>query len=114
MKKKKTLHNDQNLGVAAGYVHDLVALRGVRPGSVGLQGRPTTDCSWFRGYAWTIAVCAHCSMHLVRASQSSCRNEILGFLINGNGEYLNRSLPQHFDVHKMFQLYQAKCLLFYK
>ncbi|KAK9902627.1 hypothetical protein WJX75_000490 [Coccomyxa subellipsoidea] len=47
-----------------GYVHDLVALRGVRSGSVGLQGRPTTDCSWFRGYAWTIAVCAHCSMHL--------------------------------------------------
>ncbi len=52
-------------GAAAGYVHDLVALRQIRPHSVSLQGRPTAEYSWFKGYAWTIAVCANCGTHLV-------------------------------------------------
>lgn len=52
--------------MGAGYVHDLVALRQIRPDSVSLQGHPTAEYSWFRGYAWTIAVCSHCGAHLVR------------------------------------------------
>lgn len=51
----------------AGYVHDLVALRAVRGGCLALQGPPTTEHSWFPFYAWTIACCATCGAHLVRA-----------------------------------------------
>lgn len=29
-----------------------------------LQGRPSTQYSWFPGYAWTIAVCSACGEHL--------------------------------------------------
>jgi hypothetical protein len=31
---------------------------------IGLQGRPSTQDSWFPGYAWTIAYCARCYSHL--------------------------------------------------
>ncbi len=46
---------------AHGYVHDMLTVRTVR--GLGVQGRPTTQDSWFPGYAWTIAHCAHCYAH---------------------------------------------------
>ena len=27
-------------------------------------GSPTTEASWFKGYAWTFAICGQCQMHL--------------------------------------------------
>ena len=27
-------------------------------------GEPTTEASWFPGYAWTFAICTHCHEHL--------------------------------------------------
>lgn len=33
------------------------------PGAL-VTGSPTTDASWFAGYAWTFAVCAQCHNHL--------------------------------------------------
>lgn len=53
----------------SGYVHDLVALRRVRPECIALQGRPTAEHCWFRGYAWSIAVCSRCGTHLVSGPQ---------------------------------------------
>ena len=29
-----------------------------------LQGIPSTECSWFPGYAWQIAGCSRCHTHL--------------------------------------------------
>jgi cereblon len=46
---------------AHGYVHDMLTVRAVR--GLGVQGRPTTQDSWFPGYAWTIAHCARCYAH---------------------------------------------------
>lgn len=28
------------------------------------EGQPTSDHSWFRGYAWSYALCGHCGRHL--------------------------------------------------
>jgi hypothetical protein len=36
----------------------------VAAGNVWLQGRPTTEWSWFEGYSWQICVCATCGEHL--------------------------------------------------
>ncbi|KAF8069542.1 Crbn [Scenedesmus sp. PABB004] len=49
---------------AHGYVHELVTLCRVAPGSVMLEGRPETAHSWFPGFAWTIAHCGACGAHL--------------------------------------------------
>lgn len=33
------------------------------PGAV-IHGEPTTDFTWFEGYAWQYCLCAHCLVHL--------------------------------------------------
>ncbi|KAG7305086.1 hypothetical protein JYU34_010546 [Plutella xylostella] len=48
-----------NLG---GFMHDIVTVS--RAQGLRLQGRPTEECSWFPGYAWSIALCRQCSQHL--------------------------------------------------
>ncbi|GBG00324.1 hypothetical protein Rsub_13032 [Raphidocelis subcapitata] len=47
-----------------GHVHDLVTFKSVTPRAVTLHGQPTAEFSWFPGYTWQIAVCAHCGEHL--------------------------------------------------
>ena len=49
-----------------GYVHDMITLH--RATNATYEGEPETEHSWFPGYAWTIAYCAGCTSHLVRAS----------------------------------------------
>ena len=46
-----------------GFVHDMVTLGGTV--NVMPHGRPETLNSWFPGYAWTLAYCRSCSLHLV-------------------------------------------------
>ncbi len=45
-----------------GLLHEIVTVgraRGLR-----IEGPPTTDFSWFSGYAWEIAYCEACQSHL--------------------------------------------------
>ncbi|MEE8409255.1 MAG: cereblon family protein [Myxococcota bacterium] len=45
-----------------GMLHEIITVgraRGLR-----LEGPPTTDFSWFPGYAWEIAFCEACESHL--------------------------------------------------
>ena len=46
----------------SGYVYRIACFR-TAPGCVG-AGAWSTFYSWFRGYAWQIACCGACSMHL--------------------------------------------------
>ncbi|GAB5032748.1 protein cereblon [Nannochloropsis oceanica] len=54
----------------AGIVHQTLTLRELLKGAdvgeeaVALEGEPERDNSWFKGYAWTIAYCWRCSLHL--------------------------------------------------
>ena len=45
-----------------GYLHEIVTLR--RAENLFATGRPSTEFTWFPGYAWEIAWCGRCSEHL--------------------------------------------------
>ncbi|XP_054276612.1 protein cereblon [Macrosteles quadrilineatus] len=45
-----------------GYLHETITLYKVK--SIYAVGLPSTEFSWFPGYAWTIAKCNHCNHHL--------------------------------------------------
>ncbi|CAB4017201.1 partial [Paramuricea clavata] len=45
-----------------GYVHETVTFHKAK--GLRLRGPPSTEHSWFPGYAWTIAECEHCGNHM--------------------------------------------------
>ncbi|XP_071082193.1 protein cereblon-like [Haliotis cracherodii] len=45
-----------------GHVHETLTVYKIQ--NLGLIGRPSTEHSWFPGYAWTIVECKHCSSHM--------------------------------------------------
>ena len=45
-----------------GYVHETLTLYKVR--NVLYIGKPSTEYSWFPGYAWQICQCSYCDSHL--------------------------------------------------
>ncbi|KAL3085173.1 hypothetical protein niasHS_010242 [Heterodera schachtii] len=45
-----------------GFVHDLFTIKKVS--GILLNGQPSTEFSWFPGYAWTVMQCATCGHHL--------------------------------------------------
>ncbi|XP_061407724.1 protein cereblon [Lethenteron reissneri] len=45
-----------------GYVHETLTVH--KASSLNLIGRPSTEYSWFPGYAWTIAQCRDCGSHM--------------------------------------------------
>ncbi|KAG6542344.1 hypothetical protein Mapa_016270 [Marchantia paleacea] len=47
---------------AEGYVQETLTLS--RAWGLMLRGRPDTTNSWFPGYAWTIAYCSQCELHM--------------------------------------------------
>jgi len=48
-----------------GFIHQTLTLRTlVRDARVVLDGQPESRDSWFAGYAWQIAYCAVCGLHL--------------------------------------------------
>lgn len=50
---------------AHGFVHQTLTLRELlSPERVVLDGQPESRDSWFGGYAWQIAYCARCMLHL--------------------------------------------------
>lgn len=51
-----------------GFIHQTLTLRTLlrerEPGRIYLEGRPEGKDSWFAGYAWQIAYCGGCGLHL--------------------------------------------------
>lgn len=45
-----------------GYIHEMLTVG--RVSNLALQGRPSTENSWFPGYAWTILNCQSCHSHM--------------------------------------------------
>lgn len=45
-----------------GFVHEMLTL--TKSNNISYYGRPSTDHSWFPGYAWTVASCARCHSHM--------------------------------------------------
>lgn len=48
----------------AGYIHETLTVKKTLENSLKMVDRPSTDFSWFPGYAWQIAVCLKCHTHL--------------------------------------------------
>ncbi|KAI1234579.1 hypothetical protein IHE44_0003637 [Lamprotornis superbus] len=45
-----------------GYIHETLTV--YKASNLSLNGRPSTEHSWFPGYAWTIAQCRICGSHM--------------------------------------------------
>ena len=45
-----------------GYVHETLTLHKAK--NLTLHGTPSTEYSWFPGYAWTICQCRYCDSHM--------------------------------------------------
>uniref|UniRef100_A0A8C4QNY1 Protein cereblon n=1 Tax=Eptatretus burgeri TaxID=7764 RepID=A0A8C4QNY1_EPTBU len=54
-----------------GYVHEALTVH--KTTNVNLSGRPSTQYSWFPGYAWTIARCRHCGYHVGWKFSATCK-----------------------------------------
>lgn len=48
----------------AGYIHETLTVHKTIDDSARIVERPSTEFSWFPGYAWQIAVCNKCSSHI--------------------------------------------------
>lgn len=48
----------------AGYIHETLTVHKTLEDSVRIVDRPSTEFSWFPGYAWQIAVCMRCQSHI--------------------------------------------------
>lgn len=46
----------------AGYLRQIVTVRHAE--NLVFIGKPTTEFTWFAGYAWTVAQCAGCGVHV--------------------------------------------------
>jgi cereblon len=45
-----------------GFLHEVVTVRWAR--SLTLSGPPTTEFTWYPGYAWEVASCGRCRAHV--------------------------------------------------
>ena len=54
--------------LVAGFSHDILTIS--KASNITLEGDPNTSCSWFSGYAWTIARCATCLSQMVTISDA--------------------------------------------
>ncbi len=64
-------HLNQRIAVGGGHEHRCINPQGIvyrigcfREASCTADGEATLEYTWFRGYAWRIAWCAHCRAHL--------------------------------------------------
>jgi hypothetical protein len=65
-------HQDERIIVHGGHKHRFTNPHGVayhigcfrEAAGCAVAGEATLEYTWFRGYAWRIAYCAHCHVHL--------------------------------------------------
>lgn len=65
-------HQDERIPVQGGHEHTFTNPHGItyhigcfrEAGGCAATGEATMEYTWFRGYAWRIALCAHCRAHL--------------------------------------------------
>jgi len=58
-----SLHGPQGTYVnPSGYVHETITV--YRAESLSLRDDPSTEFSWFPGYAWTVCDCSQCGVHI--------------------------------------------------
>jgi hypothetical protein len=65
-------HQDQRIVVQDGHEHRFINPHGItyhigcfrEAAGCAASGEATLEYTWFRGYAWRIALCAHCRAHL--------------------------------------------------
>lgn len=65
-------HQDERISVQGGHEHTFTNPHGVvyrigcfrEAAGCTAIGAATTEDTWFKGYAWSVAVCAHCRAHL--------------------------------------------------
>jgi hypothetical protein len=77
-------HQDERIVVQGGHEHTFTNPHGVvyhigcfrEAAGCAPLGDATTEYTWFKGYAWRIARCAHCRAHL-------------GWLFQAEGEYFH-------------------------
>lgn len=48
----------------AGYIHETLTVHKTSEDALVIVDRPSTEFSWFPGYAWQIAVCSTCQSHI--------------------------------------------------
>jgi len=71
-------HQDERISVQGGHEHRFTNPLGItfhigcfrEAAGCAVAGEATTEFTWFSGYAWRIATCAHCQMHLGWCFQS--------------------------------------------
>jgi hypothetical protein len=71
-------HQDERISVQGGHEHRFTNPHGIayhigcfrEAAGCAVAGEATTEFTWFSGYAWRIATCAHCQMHLGWCFQS--------------------------------------------
>jgi len=77
--KHLVTHQHERIAVQGGHEHRFTNPQGIayrigcfrRADGCSPIGQPTTEFTWFRGYAWLIALCANCHGHLGWRFQSS-------------------------------------------
>ena len=65
-------HQDERIIVQGGHEHTFTNPQGMtyhigcfrEAAGCAAAGEATTEFTWFKGYAWRIAYCAHCHVHL--------------------------------------------------
>lgn len=70
--KQPVTHQDERIAVAGGHEHRCTNPHGLSfrigcfrdAAGCAAVGAATIEYTWFQGYAWRIAVCAHCRAHL--------------------------------------------------
>jgi hypothetical protein len=71
-------HQDERISVQGSHEHRCTNPHGIsyhigcfrEAAGCAPSGEETAEYTWFRGYAWRIAYCAHCQMHLGWCFQS--------------------------------------------
>ena len=83
-------HQDERIQIQGGHEHHFANPQGIRfhigcfrdAGGCAAVGDATMEHTWFRGYAWRIALCTHCRAHL-------------GWRFETAGEYFHGLIIEH-------------------
>ncbi len=80
--RRPVTHQDERIQVQGGHEHRCTNPHGItyhigcfrEASGCTTMGEATLEYTWFRGYAWRIALCAHCHIHLGWRFESAGEN----------------------------------------